>query len=117
MGHHGDAGRLTPCACGAAHLTAREVQVLLLAAAGLTSRAIGHKLGISPRTVEDHLTIMRKHAGACDAAELVARCYAAEVFAPGWPPRWSGRSCLLILQRPRHQAAGGFPDIRLRGGQ
>ena len=94
MGHHGDAGRLALCTCGAAHLTFREVQVLLLAAAGLSGGAIGRKLDISPRTVEDHLAVMRKHAGACNTAELVARCYAAEVLVPGWPPHWSGRSCL-----------------------
>jgi DNA invertase Pin-like site-specific DNA recombinase/DNA-binding CsgD family transcriptional regulator len=110
MERHGDGSRLAPCACGAAHLTFREVQVLLLAAAGLSGRAIGRKLGISPRTVEDHLTVMRKHAGACGTAELVARCYAVEVLVPGWPPRWSGRTCLLGLPRPRHQPTGGHPD-------
>ena len=115
MGDHGDAGRSALCTCGAAHLTSRKVQVLLLAAAGLSGRAIGHQLGISPRTVEDHLTVMRKRAGARDTTELVARCYAAEVLVPAWPPRWSGRSCLLIPQRPGCQAAGGFPDARLAG--
>jgi DNA-binding CsgD family transcriptional regulator len=115
MGDHGDAGRSALCTCGAAHLTSRKVQVLLLAAAGLSGRAIGHQLGISPRTVEDHLTVMRKHAGASDTTELVARCYAAEVLIPAWPPRWSGRSCLLIPQRPRCQPAGGSPDARLAG--
>jgi DNA-binding CsgD family transcriptional regulator len=109
MERHGDGGRLAPCACGAAHLTARELQILLLVATGLSSRAIGHELGISPRTVEDHLTVMRKHAGAHDSAELVARCYAAEVLLPGWPPRWSGRNCLLISQNLRSQPAGRFP--------
>ncbi|MFQ6059285.1 MAG: response regulator [Anaerolineae bacterium] len=36
-------------------LTAREVEVLRLAAGGLTNRAIGHELGISDRTVQGHL--------------------------------------------------------------
>lgn len=115
MGRQDDAGRLAPCTCGASHLTSREVQVLLLAAAGLSGRAIGRKLGISPRTVEDHLTAMRKHAGACDTAELVARCYAAEILAPGWPPRWSGRSCLLIPPQPRHQPVRRLPGTRPAG--
>jgi DNA-binding NarL/FixJ family response regulator len=106
MERHDEDGRFQPCACGAGHLTAREVQVLLLVAAGLRSRAIGHELGISPRTVEDHLTVMRKHAGARDSAELVARCYAAGVLLPAWPPRWSGRNCLLLPQRPIHHSAG-----------
>src|SRR5262245_61692158 len=58
---------------------------------------------------------MRKHAGACDTTELVARCYAAEVLVQGWPPRWSGRSCLLIPQRPMHQPAAGLPHTRPAG--
>jgi DNA-binding NarL/FixJ family response regulator len=36
-------------------LTNRELDVLRLAAHGLTNRAIGHKLGISHRTVQGHL--------------------------------------------------------------
>jgi DNA-binding NarL/FixJ family response regulator len=35
-------------------LTAREVEVLLMVAQGMTNRGIGEKLGISPRTVETH---------------------------------------------------------------
>ncbi|MCH7992768.1 MAG: response regulator transcription factor, partial [Gemmatimonadetes bacterium] len=35
-------------------LTNRETQVLLLVAEGLTNRAIGDRLEISPRTVETH---------------------------------------------------------------
>jgi DNA-binding NarL/FixJ family response regulator len=40
---------------GASLLTAREVQVLRLAARGLTNRAIAQRLGISDRTVGHHL--------------------------------------------------------------
>ena len=36
-------------------LTERELEVLRLAARGLTNRAIGHELGISNRTVQGHL--------------------------------------------------------------
>jgi len=96
MKRHGDGLRFRRCDCGAAHLTAREVQVLLLVASGLGGQAIGHELGISSRTVEDHLAVMRKHAGARDSAELVARCFAAKILLPAWPPQWSGKSCLLI---------------------
>jgi len=35
-------------------LTAREVEVLLMVAEGMTNRGIAEKLGISPRTVETH---------------------------------------------------------------
>jgi DNA-binding CsgD family transcriptional regulator len=92
----GGVGSRQKCGCEAAHLTLREIQVLLLVAIGLGSSPIGQRLGISRRTVEDHLAVMRKRAGAHDSAELVARSYAAEVLLPGWPPRWSGSRCLLI---------------------
>ncbi|MDQ7028924.1 MAG: response regulator transcription factor [Ardenticatenia bacterium] len=36
-------------------LTAREIEVLQLVAKGLTNREIGHRLGISDRTVQGHL--------------------------------------------------------------
>jgi DNA invertase Pin-like site-specific DNA recombinase len=86
--------------CGAGHLTTREIEVLRLAAAGLSSRVIARQLRISPRTVDDHLRVMRQRAGAADRAELIARAYAAEILLPGWPPRWSGKHCLLIRQTP-----------------
>jgi DNA-binding NarL/FixJ family response regulator len=35
-------------------LTAREVEVLMMVAEGMTNRGIAEKLGISPRTVETH---------------------------------------------------------------
>jgi len=44
-----------------AQLTARELEILLLLAEGLTDKAIGERLDVSPRTVETHVThIMRK---------------------------------------------------------
>ena len=89
------------CGCSAeTHLTVREIQVLLLVASGLSNCAIGRDLGISPRTVEEHLAMMRKRAGAHDRAELVARCFAAEILLPTWPPSWSGRNCTLIIVSP-----------------
>ena len=89
------------CCCNTeTHLTDREIQVLLLVAIGLGNRVIGRDLGISPRTVEEHLAVMRKRVGARDRAELVARCYAAEILLPTWPPAWSGRNCPLTMVSP-----------------
>jgi DNA-binding NarL/FixJ family response regulator len=44
-----------PASPEAERLTARELEVLRLAAQGLTNRAIGHELKISERTVHSHL--------------------------------------------------------------
>ncbi len=100
MGGEDQAGNRGRCGCGAGHLTNREIEVLRLAAMGLSSNEIARKLGISPRTVDDHLSVMRQRVGAADRGELIARCYAAEILLLGWPPRWSGRRCVQILQRP-----------------
>ena len=54
----GDAGRTGTGSGGGAQaeaLTEREVEVLGLAAKGLTNKGIGHTLGISDRTVQGHL--------------------------------------------------------------
>lgn len=60
----GDAARL-------AALTAREREVLDLAAKGLHAKEIGSALGISPRTVEVHKTRIMEKLGARNLAELV----------------------------------------------
>ena len=92
---------------GGGHLTAREVEVLRLAALGLPSHQIAAHLGISRRTVDDHLSVMRRRARARNRGELIARGYAAEILV-GWPPRWSGRRSLLIRQR----RPGQSPDVQ-----
>lgn len=60
----GDAAKL-------AALTAREREVLELAAKGLHAKEIGTALGISPRTVEVHKTRIMEKLGARNLAELV----------------------------------------------
>jgi len=69
----------------------------VLSAAGMTSRRIGRKLGISVSTVNLHVESMLRRAGATSRAELIARCYAAGVLVIGaWPPAWSGSRCLMV---------------------
>lgn len=84
------------CDCGSAHLTCRDVEILLLLATGLTGRQIGQQLGISPRTVEDHVSRMRHRVEAQGVGGLLTRCYAAGILIPGWLPHWSGSYCLHI---------------------
>jgi len=52
-------------------LTAREREVVRLAARGLANKAIGQRLGISPRTVEGHLNHVFEKLGTTSRTELV----------------------------------------------
>ncbi len=52
-------------------LTERELEVLRLAAQGETNRAIGHKLGISDRTVQGHLANIFGKLGVSTRTEAV----------------------------------------------
>ena len=52
-------------------LTSRERQVLNLVANGYTSRQIGEKLGISPRTAETHRVNIGRRLGIRNVAQMV----------------------------------------------
>jgi FixJ family two-component response regulator len=52
-------------------LTDRQKQVMELAAAGLSNKEIALRLGISPRTVENHRAWMMERMGARNLAELI----------------------------------------------
>lgn len=60
-------------------LTPRELDVLRLAARGLTNRAIGYKLGISHRTVQGHLASIYGKLGVNSRTEAVT-----EALRRGW---------------------------------
>ncbi len=64
-----------------ARLTSRQVVVLSLAAQGLTSRAIGYRLHISPRTVERHLENIYARLGVSDRVSAVRLGILAGVVA------------------------------------
>jgi DNA-binding CsgD family transcriptional regulator len=68
---------------GTAYLTARQVEVLELAAHGLSNKQIAVHLGLSARTVEDRFAEMRKRTGASTKYELIAWGVAAGTVAPG----------------------------------
>jgi DNA-binding CsgD family transcriptional regulator len=83
------------CACEDVHLTRREVDVLLLAAADHSDAEIAAVLCLSVRTVETHMANMLDKAHVRSRAGLVARCFGVGVLQPGVaPPEWSGRTCL-----------------------
>jgi DNA-binding CsgD family transcriptional regulator len=54
-------------------LTAREREVAVLTAQGLTSRAIAERLVVSPRTIESHLYRIFAKLGIADRSELADR--------------------------------------------
>lgn len=58
-------------AVGDVGLTPREVTVLHLVAAGLTTTAIGRRLGCSPRTVEKHVADVHRKLGVHDRVSAV----------------------------------------------
>ncbi len=60
-------------------LTPRELDVLRLAAKGLTNKAIGHQLGISHRTVQGHLASIYGKLGVSSRTEAVT-----EALRRGW---------------------------------
>lgn len=54
-------------------LTRRERQVVGLLSKGLTSKEIARNLSLSPRTIEDYRTTLRKKFGAKNTNELLAQ--------------------------------------------
>ena len=58
---------------GSDHLSRRELEVLQLAAEGLTDKGIAARLGISHSTVETYWLRLRSKVGAHSRTELIAR--------------------------------------------
>lgn len=53
-------------------LTERQIEVVQLVARGLSNKEIARALGISTRTVEDHVSNARKRLGKGNRAHLAA---------------------------------------------
>jgi DNA-binding CsgD family transcriptional regulator len=64
-----------------AGLTARETEVLALAAAGHGNQAIAERLFLSPRTVENHLTAIFAKLGANNRADAVTAAEALGIIS------------------------------------
>ncbi len=54
-------------------LTAREVDVLRMVFAGLSSKHIGARLGIAPRTVDAYVEHARMKLGASNRSHMIFR--------------------------------------------
>ena len=70
-----------------ARLTAREMEVLELAARGKHAKEIAQELAISPRTVEVHKTRIMDKLGVRNVAELVRFVVGADPAEQGRTPR------------------------------
>lgn len=66
-------------------LTSREREVLALMASGHNSPRIAQRLGLSPKTVRNHVSAILAKLGAADRAEAVIR--AREAGLGGAAPR------------------------------
>ncbi|MCS0603413.1 PAS and helix-turn-helix domain-containing protein [Streptomyces sp. LP11] len=69
-------------------LTAAQVRILTLLAAGRSNADIGKVLHLSRQTVDYHLSRLRDLLGAATRPALVARAYVLGILSPqAWPPR------------------------------
>lgn len=70
-------------------LTAREVEIIALAARGLTNKAIAMQLSISDRTVQNHLAHIFAKLNAASRTEAVMRAVSLGLIGGGAPPAHS----------------------------
>jgi DNA-binding NarL/FixJ family response regulator len=64
------------------NVTRREQQILVLLSGGLTARAIGHRLGLSPRTVAKYQQRIYRKFGTCDRLTTVLRAQRLGLLPP-----------------------------------
>ncbi|MGV0815381.1 response regulator transcription factor [Mycolicibacterium boenickei] len=74
----------TPTAPALPDLTAREREVLVLVAEGLTNAEIGERLFMSPATARTHVSRILAKLGARDRTQLVVLAYESGLVRPGW---------------------------------
>jgi DNA-binding NarL/FixJ family response regulator len=67
-----------------AELTAREREVMVLVAEGLTNAEIGGRLFMSPATARTHVSRILTKLGARDRTQLVVMAYESGLVRPGW---------------------------------
>ncbi|MFC8600304.1 MULTISPECIES: response regulator [unclassified Isoptericola] len=79
-----EATRDVPPPPGLGDLTAREREVLVEVAGGLSNDEIARSLYLSESTVKTHVSRVMAKLGARDRAQLVVAAYEGGVVRPGW---------------------------------
>jgi len=84
-----DSSRVLPVPLGElpSSLTARELEILRLIAAGLTNAEIASRLYISPFTCKSHVSSILTKLDARDRTNLVVLAYESGLVTPGRPRR------------------------------
>jgi DNA-binding CsgD family transcriptional regulator len=100
-----------------AHLTARQVAIVRLAAKGHSGKQIARHLGISVRTVQGHFHDMRQRTGTRGQGELIAYAAGAGLlapgnFLPGKPASRPGRESATIAGVPGDPATAARDETR-----
>ena len=93
-------------------LTRREWEVALLIAEGASNKEAGRRLGISPRTVEQHRANIMAKLGARNAADLVRIVLSGSLEAPAEARQSSGcASSPLVAVLSGRNAGMAVPDF------
>ena len=79
----GDQQTAAPAGFVVPSLTAREIEILRLIAAGLTNAEIGEQLFISPLTCKSHVSRILTKLDARDRTQLVVMAYESGLVVPG----------------------------------
>nr|WP_254062692.1 helix-turn-helix transcriptional regulator [Caulobacter sp. S45] len=82
MDGHGDLSGNPSAETLAALLTARQLECLQLAAEGHASAEIGRRLGLSARTIDDHLAVACRRLGVRSRIQAVAIALTVGLIRP-----------------------------------
>lgn len=118
MDQRADDSRAAGCCCDRAHLTDRQIQVLLAVTAGKTNVEAAKFLSISEHTVHRHVSTLLRLFGALRRTGLLPlACNAGILVIGDQGPSWSGRRCLRTPRLRPSGFVGGYGGSSPRSQQ